>query len=65
MFYRVVNTCNFGKDYPNETFLDGPAMSEDEAKTIAEILNRRAGPNAMRYWKVVESTYKLAPGFEP
>jgi len=63
--FRIVNTCNFGKDYPDEKFLNCPAMSEDEAKTIAEILNRREGPNAMRYWKAVESSYELAPAFQP
>ena len=63
--FRIVNTCNFGKDYPDEKFLNAPVMSEDEAKTVAEILNRREGPNAIRYWKVVESSYKLAPAFQP
>lgn len=63
--YRIVNTCNFGKDYPDEWFLNSPLLLEDEAETIADILNEREGPNAMRYWKVVKAAYELALEFEP
>ena len=44
--HLIVKTCSFGKDYPDESFLSGSRMSEDEAETIAEILNRRNGTNA-------------------
>lgn len=62
---RIINTCNFGRDYPNETFLPIPALSEEDAKKVAEIINKAAGPIAMRYWRVVDLDYKLQPGFEP
>lgn len=63
--WLLVNTCNFGKDYPNESFLTHTRMTHSEALIIQSILNHRSGPNSMRYWKVVPSDYKLAPGFEP
>ena len=61
---RIVDTDNFGGDYPAERFVLG-YFSEDIAKRIADALNEAAGPNAFRYFKVVENDYVLAPGFEP
>ena len=62
--YRVVETDNFGGDYPNESFA-GPRMTKDEARAVAEIFNEAAGENYPRFWTVVEEPYKLVPGFEP
>lgn len=62
--YRVVNTCNFGKDYPDEKFVGEP-MSHGEALKTARELNGQGGPDAMRYHKVVLEGYTLQPGFEP
>jgi hypothetical protein len=62
---RIVNTDNFGSDYPNESFVLH-RMNKDAAEEIAEVLNKHfSGPMAPRYWKVVEDDYVLAPGFEP
>lgn len=61
---RIVDTDNFGGDYPNERFLLWP-MPEEAAEKIASILNDYAGENAPRFYKVVPNDYVLEPGFEP
>lgn len=61
---RIVDTDNFGGDYPNEKFVLWP-MRKESAVCIADILNQDAGPNALRFYKVVENDYILEPGFEP
>jgi ribosomal protein L40E len=62
---RIVDTDNFGRDYPDERFVVPFAMKAEDAETICRILNARSGPRAQRYYKVVEDDYMLAPGFEP
>ena len=61
--YRVVNSDNFGSDYPDECFVGEP-MTLEEAKKLVDELdgNRLYDP---RYHKVVEADYKLQPGFTP
>lgn len=61
---RIVETDNFGGDYPNESFLLF-IMSEEQAQRIVEAINDAADPESRRYWKVVKNDYKLQPGFEP
>jgi hypothetical protein len=61
---RIVNTDNFGRDYPDERFFLWP-MREDIAKRIADAMNDDAGPHAERFYKVVPNDYELVPGFEP
>lgn len=62
---RIVNTDNYGGDYPNESFVLFP-MREDLAKQIAALINEAAGGElSPRYWKVVDMGYKLQPGFKP
>jgi len=61
---RIVDTDNFGSDYPNEKFLLW-RMPEDAAKRICDILNEQGGVSSPRYYKVVENDYVLLPGFEP
>lgn len=61
---RIVDTDNFGGDYPNERFVLWP-MRQESADAIAAILNADAGPNAFRYYMVVADDYVLQPGFEP
>ena len=66
MRYMIVNTDNFGSDYPNESFLPiGSLGSQADAQQICNILNREGGDYASRYYKVVEYGYTLQPGFEP
>lgn len=63
---RIVETDNFGGDYPDESFLKLPPMSEEMANKVCDVINDCcSGPNEPRYWKVVPEGYKLQPGFEP
>ena len=61
---RIVETDNFGGDYPDERFFLW-RMPEENACEIANAVNKAAGENSTRYWKVVENDYTLQPGFEP
>lgn len=65
MLKRIVDTDNFGGDYPDERFLPIPNLTEKDAKIVADIINKAAGENSSRYWRVVDLDYKLKPGFEP
>jgi len=61
---RIVDTDNFGGDYPDEKFLLWP-MPEEFAQRIVDALNEWGGTHAARFYKVVDNDYKLQPGFEP
>jgi hypothetical protein len=64
--YKIVETDNYGGDYPDEKFVNLPSTSKENAQKIADIINEvHGGDYARRYWKVVESDYTLQPGFEP
>ena len=65
--FRIVETDNFGRDYPDEKFLNiSPIAHKEYAKQICDAINRAcSGQSAPRYWKVVPVDYKLQPGFEP
>ena len=65
--YKIVNTDNFGSDYPNERFIDNlPYLSSEwHAQTIADAINNITSPNCSRFWKVVKMPYTLQPGFKP
>lgn len=60
---KIVETDNYGGDYPDETFVNLPSMDIDSAKYIAEVINDTLAGD--RYWKVVQDDYELLPGFEP
>jgi hypothetical protein len=61
---RIIDTDNFGGDYPNEKF-HLIYMSKETAVKICMLLNDEMGENSSRYFKVVENDYKLQPGFTP
>lgn len=64
--YRIVNSCNFDSDYPNETFVNVCPLPKEDAQTIADIINKNfSGNYSSRYWRVVPENYVLAPAFEP
>lgn len=64
---KIVQTDNFGGDYPDEKFVEGlGALTEEAAKEICAAINLNcSGPTRPRWWKVVADDYKLVPGFEP
>lgn len=63
--WSVVNTDNYGGDYPNERFEVQGLPSEALARQVAATLQALRGPTASRYSKVVQEPYTLQPGFEP
>lgn len=62
---KIVETDNFGRDYPNERFLSIPCVNKKDAKAICDAINESTGPNASRYWMPVENDYVLQEGFVP
>ncbi len=66
ILYQIVETDNFGSDYPDEKFVSLPLLRKDDAEAIAKVINDKlGGDRAPRYWLIVERGYKLQPGFEP
>lgn len=67
--YKIVETDNFGGDYPDEKFVNLPALPPAEAAELCshinEIYNKLHGPTRDRYYKIVPENYVLIPGFEP
>ena len=62
---RIVDTDNFGGDYPNERFVLFQ-MGEVAAKEVAAVLNKHfCSDYSSRYYKVVEDDYELVGAFEP
>lgn len=62
--YRIIETDNFGGDYPGESFY-GPRLREkSRAEAIADLMNEEGGPHSARYYRVVDADYKLSPGQE-
>lgn len=62
-FYKVVETDNYGGDYPNEKFALSYSLTKHAANDIADAINKHMC--GRRYWKVVKSDYTLQQGFEP
>lgn len=67
MGFKIVQTNNYGGDYPDEEFVQGlPYLHHREAaQKIADAINATVPSTHHRYWKVVEVDYELQPGFEP
>lgn len=65
--YRIVNTDNYGSDYPDEKFVENlPLMySKERAQCICNAINYGISEMHFRYFKVVEMPYQLQPGFVP
>lgn len=65
--YKIVETDNFGGDYPNETEVKLPWMTKAQADKIAAAINSvHCNDNhSPRFWRVYPVDYKLQPGFQP
>lgn len=63
---KIVETDNFGRDYPDEKFIKLPPLNKELADKLCEAINKAwSGDYSPRFWKVVEDDYILLPGFEP
>ena len=64
---KIVETDNYGSDYPNEKFVNLPRMSVDDAHLVCKAINKACfkSDEAPRHWIVVPDDYKLKPGLEP
>jgi hypothetical protein len=39
MRYKIIETDNFGGDYPDEKFVNLPAATKEEAERLADLIN--------------------------
>lgn len=62
---KIIDTDNFGGDYPSESFLNLPPLTQEHAESIAKAINSGFPEDCPRYWRAVPNDYKLQPGFEP
>lgn len=63
---KIINTDNFGGDYPDEQVVADVHYSKEFADVMCAAINAKfSGDTASRYYKVVEDDYVLQPGFEP
>jgi hypothetical protein len=69
--YAIVNTDNFGRDYPNEWFVAREIPERELAEKMCGCLNGgiNGGIGTLmdpeRWFKVTENDYELALGFVP
>ena len=66
--YRLVETDNYGRDYPNEQWACPYEFNNyEDAQRIQETMNNWLCPelDSPRYIIVVTLPYTLQPGFEP
>jgi len=47
---RIVETDNFGRDYPDEKFVNLPITTEDNAKKLCEVINTIFSGNSASRW---------------
>ena len=62
---KVIETDNFGRDYPDEQFVVTKPISAELAEAVATELNRKCGDTSDRYHRVVADDYELQPRFTP
>lgn len=63
---KIMHTDNFAGDYPDEKFVTGlPGLNPEQLRQVCDLINSFTGPDAPRYYQVVEDDYVLQPGFEP
>ena len=63
--YKIIETDNFGGDYPDEKFVNVPAMEQGKADLVAQAINIAFPSDFPRYWRAVPEGYTLQPGFTP
>lgn len=64
---KIIDTDNFGGDYPDEKVVAEGITNSDFALVMCDALNAKYcnHDNAPRFYRVVPDDYVLQPGFEP
>jgi hypothetical protein len=63
---KIIDTDNFGGDYPVEHDIAVGIKDKQKAAVMCEALNARfSGAGASRFYRVEEDDYKNGIGFEP
>ncbi len=63
--YKIIETDNFGGDYPNEEWATPYLFSREDAAILRECFNSLlSGDRCPRYWREVPEDYELQPGQE-
>jgi hypothetical protein len=55
---RIVETDNFGGDFPDEKFLNIPSVELEHAKAIAAAINAAFPSGCSRWWIVAKDDYQ-------
>jgi hypothetical protein len=55
---RIVETDNFGGNYPDEKFLNIPPVDLEHAKEIAAAVNAASPSGCSRWWIVAKDDYQ-------
>ena len=64
--YCIVETDNFGRDYPDEKFVCKGIPTKEMAELICDAINNSKLYRVYDRWHIVrDSNYKLQPGFDP
>ena len=64
---KIIDTDNFGGDYPNEKVIADNIPNEHYAEIMCDALVNKlcVSDYSPRFYKVVDDDYELQPGFEP
>jgi len=64
---KIIDTDNFGGDYPNEKVIADNIKNPKHAEIMCDALIERycRYSGSPRFYRVVEDDYVLQPGFEP
>lgn len=56
---KIVETDNFGGDYPDEKFLNIPSVELEHAKAIVAAINAAFPEGYHRWWFIAKDDYQL------
>jgi len=64
--FKIIDTDNFGDDYPDEKLIADNIQSWAHADAMCQALNAKfSGKRARRCYEIKPASYVLLPGFEP
>lgn len=66
---KIIETDNFGGDYPDEKFVFSFPLKHETCIQICRLINNdlseKENEQQSRFYNTVENDYVLRPGFEP